>query len=110
MSEYRINKDALIEQLEQNRTNSIKFLWRSGGNNPSLRDEVTSRVSLLELAIDELKSGNKEPAEVTSYFENLVQEELKALNDSLENKKEAANTTPLKKLIKIITKSKIGVA
>jgi len=110
MSEYRINKDALIEQLEQNRANAIKFLWRSGASNPSLRGEVTSRVLLLELAIDELKSGNKEPAEVTSYFEELVQEELKALNDSLENKKEAAETTPLKKLIKIITKSKIGVA
>lgn len=82
-SEYYSDKEALIESLEENRTNAVKFLWRSGANNPSLRGEVANRISLLELAIDELKSGNKEPAEVVSYFKKLVQEDLKALKNSI---------------------------
>lgn len=110
MSKYHINKDALIEQLEQNRTNVIKFLWRSGASNPSLRAEVTNKVSMLELAVDELKSGKKEPAEVTSYFEELVQEELKALNNSFGVAKAANKKGLPKQPSKIITKSKIGVA
>ena len=104
MSEHHASdKEALLEQLDQNRINATKFLWKLGAGNPSLRAEVTSRISLLE-AIEELKSGNKEPEEVVNYFEKLVQEELKALKNSIRfievlNKKGLSKQPTLKKSI-----------
>ena len=68
---------------------------------------MTNKVSLLELSVDELKNGNTEPSEVISYFEELVQGELKLLNDALEGTK-AANKKGLPKqpLYKNLTKNK----
>lgn len=83
VSQYYIDREALIEQLEQNRANAIKCLWRCGAHDSYLREQIPGKVSLLELAIKELKDENKDRSEVMSYFEQLVQEELKALNNSL---------------------------
>lgn len=79
MREYYIDKEALIEHLEQNRANAIKCLWRYGATNSYLREQIPNKVALLELAIKELKDGSKDHSEVISYFEQLVKTELDSL-------------------------------
>jgi hypothetical protein len=66
---------------------------------------MTNKISSLKLAVEELKNCNKEPAEVTRYFNKLVQEELRFLNDFLEKSKAEAE-----EFQKFINKKQKGIA